>query len=410
MQRHWFALAIMLTVQVIGSLTFLAVTALTPFIKAEFALSSSAVGVLIVALYLGYFLTLIPGGVLTDVFGERLSLGLGLGLVGLFAIVIGASVSPWMLGVGLFALGCGYSTIPSGTSKGVFDWFPPEKLGFGLGIKQTGVMLGGAISAAALPALAAREGWRIAFSAAGLLAVLGLGLLVVYSRPDGKGGTKADAAETAIGAFRSQAQGIVTVYTETSLTPLLFVGVLFGAGQFTLAAYAVLYLTEQISLTPTVAGLLYTIMQLAGVGSRILFGYVADRWLLQRRELLLFGIGVAGFLAYLVLALLPSDAPLSVVGITVTLVGALSFGYNGVYLTIASELVGAEHAGFSTSIAITAVMVGALVTPPVFGLLADVTGAYVIPIGLLAGITLLAGLFSNRIESDTERSRAESVG
>ncbi len=398
----------MLTAQVIGSLTFLAVTALTPFIKAEFALSSSAVGVLIVALYFGYFLTLVPGGVLTDVFGERVAIGVGLGFVGLFAVAIGASTSAIVLGIGLFALGCGYSTIPPGTNKGVFDWFPPEQLGFGLGIKQTGVMLGGAISAAALPLLAARSGWRIAFGTAGAVALLGLGLLFVYRRPEGSSDARSESA-SARAALRSQIGGIATVYRETDLTPLLIVGVLFGAGQFTLAAYVVLYLTEQMALAPTVAGLLYTVMQLAGVGSRILFGYVADRWLLQNRQRLLFAIGVAGFLAYLVLASLPSDAPLIAVTAIVTLVGALSFGYNGVYLTIANELVGAEHTGFSTSIAITAVMAGALVTPPVFGFVADATGAYAVPMVLLAVVTLLAGLFSIRIDGDGETRRTETV-
>ena len=142
-----------LTVQV-GSLTFLAVTALTPFIKAEFSLSSSTLSMLIVALYFGYFLTLVPDGVITDVFGERAAIGLGLSLVGLFAIAIGASTNVFLLGIGLFALGCGYSTIPPGTNKGVLEWFPVEQLEFGLGIKQTGVMLGGAISAAVLPILA----------------------------------------------------------------------------------------------------------------------------------------------------------------------------------------------------------------------------------------------------------------
>ena len=388
----------MLTVQIIGSLTFLAVTALTPFIKAEFALSSSGVGVLIVALYLGYFLTLIPGGVLTDVFDERVAVGLGLGSIGLIAIAIGASASAWVLGIGLFALGCGYSVIPPGTNKGVFDWFPSEQLGVGLGIKQTGVMFGGAISAALLPLLATRAGWRIAFTAAGVLSLLGLGLLVVYARPDGAASLASNGTTSTTEMFRSQVRGIKTVYAKTDMTPLLFVGFLFGAGQFTLAAYAVLYLTEQIALTPTVAGVLYTSMQLAGVGSRILFGYIADRWLMENRSQLLFGIGIAGFLAYGVLVSLPTNASLLVVGIVVTLVGSLSFGYNGVYLTIANELAGAEHTGFSTSIAIAALMVGALVTPPIFGLVADLTGGYNLPMILLASITLLAGVFSRYID------------
>ncbi len=387
----------MLTVQVVGSLAFLAVTALTPFIKTEFGLSSSAVGLLIVALYLGYFLTLIPGGVLTDVFGERLMIGLGLGFIGLFSIAIGTGNRSWILGFGLFALGCGYSTIPPGTNKGVFDWFPPDQLGIGLGIKQTGVMIGGAISAALLPFLATRTDWRVAFTAVGVVSLVGLVLLLVYSRPSEAVDGQYDESTTAAEAFQSQIRGVLELYSQTRLSPLLLVGFLFGAGQFTLMAYAVLYLTEQVALSPTVAGLLYTAMQLAGVVSRILFGYVADKWFTRRKHRLLFAIGIVAFAAYLVLVSLPPAAPLSVVAIAATLLGALSLGYNGVYLTIANELVGPEYTGFSTSIAITAVMFGALITPPVFGLLADWTNTYAVSMVLIATMTLLGGILSIRI-------------
>lgn len=392
----------MLVVQAIGSMTFLTITVLTPFIKAEFGLTSSAVGLLIVALYFGYFLLLVPGGVLTDIFGERLMIGLGLGCIGLFSILIGTGSRLWLLGVSLFALGCGYATIPPGTNKGVYDWFPPEQLGVGLGIKQTGVMIGGAISAALLPLLATRTDWHVAFVTVGVVSVLSLSLLVIYSRPAGTVNGQYNSNTTVVEAFQSQLRGILEVYSRTRLSPLLFVGFLFGAGQFTLMAYAVLYLTEQIGLVPTIAGLFYTAMQLAGVGSRVVFGYVADRWFTRRKHQLLFLIGIAGFLSYLVLVSLPTDAPLFAVAIATTVLGALSLGYNGIYLTMANELVGAEHTGFSTSIAITAVMFGALLVPPVFGLLADLTGTYTISMVLIATMTLLAGVFSARIDGNAK--------
>ena len=388
----------MLTIQIVGSLTFLAVTALTPFIRTEFGLSSTAVGLLIVAMYFGYFLTLIPGGVLTDIFGERLMISVGLGLLGLFSIAIGLGSHLWLLGVGLFALGCGYSMIPPGTNKGVYDWFPPEQLGVSLEIKQTGVMIGGAISAASLPVLATRTDWHTAFVTVGIVSFVSLGLLAVYSRPADAVADGYDTATTVREALQSQLRGIAKVYAETNLNPLLFVGVLFGAGQFTLMAYAVLYLTEEIALSVTLAGLLYTAMQLAGVVSRILFGYIADKWFTRTKHRLLFLIGITGFVSYLVLVALPPNPPLVLVAIAVTILGALSLGYNGVYLTMANELVGPEHTGFSTSIAIASVMVGAIVTPPLFGLLTDWTDTYAFSMVLLAVLTLLAGLFSTKID------------
>lgn len=397
----------MLTIQIVGSLAFLTITALTPFIQTEFGLSSSRVGLLVVALYLGYFLTLIPGGVLTDVFGERLMLGTGLGLIGLFSISIGWGTEVGILGVGLFALGCGYSSIPPGTNKGVYDWFPPEQLGTGLGIKQTGVMIGGAIGAALLPVVATRTDWRVAFTVVGSISILSLVLLVVYSHPTDVDSGQYDSDRSAVEAFRSQIRDLVSVYGATTLSPLLLVGFLFGASQFTLMAYAVLYLTEQMSLAPTVAGLLYTGMQLAGVASRILFGYVADSLFPRSKHRLLFLIGIVSAVAYLAMLSLPSSAPLPLVAAAAMLLGALALGYNGVYLAMANELVGSNHTGASTSIAITAVMFGALITPPIFGVVVDVTGSYTVSMGILAVVTLLAGSFSIRIDSTDTKTDIE---
>ena len=54
-------------------------------------------------------------------------------------------------------------------------------------------------------------------------------------------------------------------------------------------------------------------------------------------------------------------------------------------------------------------MFGALITPPVFGLIVDVTESYTVSMGLLAMITLLAGAFSTRIDTDTNTDTEQSV-
>ncbi|WIV68732.1 MFS transporter [Natrialbaceae archaeon AArc-T1-2] len=388
----------MLVIQIVGSLSFLAITALTPFIKTEFGLSPSNVGLLVVIMYLGYFLTLIPGGVLTDIFGERLMIGIGLGCMGFFSAIIGMGNQLWILGFGLFMLGCGYSTIPPGTNKGVFDWFPAEDLGIGLGIKQTGVMIGGAISAALLPILAVQFDWNVAFTAISIVSFVSLMFLIVYSRPEGSITNQYDSDTTAIKSLQNQFRGIIELYSQTKLSPLLFTGFLFGASQFTLMAYAVLYMTEQINIGPAISGLIYTSMQLSGVFSRVVFGYLSDNFFNGERYQLLIFIGISGFVSYLVLISLPPTTPLSIIAVVAIFLGAFSLGYNGIYLTIANEVVGPEHTGFSTSIAVTALMFGGLVIPPIFGLLADWSDAYTIPMAMVAILTLLAGIFSSSIK------------
>lgn len=288
-------------------------------------------------------------------------------------------------------MGVRYSTIGPGTNKSVYDWLPPEQLVTGIGIKQTGVIIGGAISAALLSAIAEWTSWRTSLGTVGLIGVCSLLLLRSYSRPD-----EASASESAsvsfVEQFQTQLRGTVAAVRETKLPLLVFSGVFFGTSQFTIMAYAVLYLIEQLGLTPTVAGLVYMLMQLFGVGSRVGFGYVADGRFATRKPTLLVGIGALGCLAYLPVILLDDESALPVVIVAFAVLGAFTLGYNGIYLTISNELAGAEYAGASTSVAIAGVMLGAVVTPPAFGHLAEATGTYAIPLAMLAVASLLAGL------------------
>jgi MFS family permease len=396
MRNRWGALGAMTGIQIAGSFGFYALTVLTPFIKTEFGLTRSGVGLLVVALYAGYLVSLLPGGILTDQLGERAILAVAVVSIAVGAVLVSLVPAYWLLFVGLLIIGAGYGPVPSGTNKGVFDWFPVEQRTTGLSIKQTGVMAGTATAGVVLPTLAARTDWRLAMGVVAGVMVVSLGILAVYLRP-----ADAPTAEQTreLRDIRRELRSIVRLARRRRFGLLLASGFFFGASQFTLLAYVILYLTEELLVVPAVAGFLYTVMQLSGGGTRIVLGFVTDAWFTDRKHLLLAGTGIFGGLAYLPLVGLSDSTPVLFVTTILLILGAMTLGYNGVYLTIAGELVGPEETGSATAVAVTAIIGGAVVTPPVFGHLADVTDGFTVSFGLLTILCLLAGVAAFHIGS-----------
>jgi predicted MFS family arabinose efflux permease len=189
-----------------------------------------------------------------------------------------------------------------------------------------------------------------------------------------------------------QHRRILRLAATRDVFPFLVSGVLFGAAQFTLMGYIVLYLTEGLLLAPAIAGFVYTGMQLMGMGSRIGLGFLTDSYFVDSKHLVLAGIGIVGFAFYLPLLTLTAESDFRLSVAVLLCVGAVSLGYNGVYLTMASEVMDGDDAGTGTAIGVAAIMVGAVISPPIVGVAIDATGGYGLPLATLGLVTLLAGI------------------
>src|SRR5688572_5159934 len=164
---RWSVLALVTIAHALGALSVLSVAPLSPFLLEALELSRAQVGLFLPAVYLGGVMMALPAGWLSDRLGVRLTLGGGLLLIG--ALVMTASWTqslPALLGA-LVIAGFGFSVLNPSTGKAVVEWFPPRGRGFAMGIKQTGLTLGGFTGALTLPPLALAFGWREALAAAG---------------------------------------------------------------------------------------------------------------------------------------------------------------------------------------------------------------------------------------------------
>ncbi len=368
--------------QLCCSALFYTLPAVTPFVKQEFTLNQSQVGLLVSALALGNVLLLVPSGYWIDALGEKKVLLWGFALMSAVGAAVSLASSVVVLMLLLFLVGVGYSTTAPGMNKVVMIWIPLSWRATVMGLKQTGVTLGGVLAALAVPVILL-WGWRTIFvllGAANLVACLSL-MFLYHNRRD-KGGTPESPPRRSL--------PLQEVFANRRLLLLAGAGFFLGGCQLSILAYTFLYLKDGLALSVTAAGLAVGWIQFTAALARLVAGFVSDRLLGQRRKPVMIAFASAMAIALFCGFLLPGGCPTWVVFAVFGLIGMTGMGFNGIYMTFAMELSALRAAGLATSVAVTAVMTGGIAFPPLLGWFVDVTGSFAAIWGVMALLPLVA--------------------
>ena len=367
--------------QVSASICYYAVFAATPFFRDAFGLSRFTVGFVVTALTLGYAVWLLPVGALVDRFGEKRTLVIG--LVGLSAGVVTVAGAPsfGLLLAAAFFLGSTYATAIPGTNKAVYDNITAGRQNLAMGIKQVGVTAGSGISSLLVTGLAGVLFWQAGFFVA---AGVGLVVAVVFAlsyRGDDDGGT-AEYPD-----FRDLSR-------NRPYRALVAAGFFLGAALFTTTGYTVLYVHEAIGASVAFGGVVLALVQLFGSAGRLVGGWLSDNLPGRPRVrigAILIAQVVAGTALFVVVA--GTDSEWSAV-VAFSALGFFVLGNTGVYYSYMATLVTTDEMGGATAGGQLALVVGSIVSPPVFGYLADTVGYrgswWLLAVGTVLGAGLLA--------------------
>src|SRR5437660_302596 len=210
MTARWRVLALMTTAQAGASVVQQALGSLSPILIASFALSKAQLGVLFTALMGGSACFTAIAGVMTDRWGERrMVLFSGVAMtIALLAVTLVPSY-PWVV-AWIFVFGAGYAASTPAGGRAILAWFERDR-GFAMGIRQTGVPVGGLLGALTLPLIAHVAGYRGAFVfAAAVVAASTLVAVLLYREaPDSRAGSA---------SFASVARGMRTLARDPRLT------------------------------------------------------------------------------------------------------------------------------------------------------------------------------------------------
>jgi sugar phosphate permease len=334
-------------------------------------------------IYIGVVSSSLFFGWITDLLGERRVLTLGLGIQGLFMIGFAWVHAFFIGGVLLLLSGIGYSGVNPATTKGVMRWFPPQGRATAMGIKQTGIPLGGILASSTLPALALAFGWRVSVilvSAVTLVSILAVRVGIPLAPP-----------------LQDQPSGmrwalLREVLFNRSILALSIMGIFLAGAQLAIITHLVLFLKKEYLFSTVLAGLLLALVQAGGIVGRIGWGLVSDFLAGGRRKSILGIIGIIAVLQLFLLGRIGPDIPSSLLVLFIALLGSTTVGYHGVLFGLMGESVRKEVVGLATGFSLTITFLGVVLYPPLFGHLVDRLGSYSPAWDMLA-LSWIAALF-----------------
>jgi predicted MFS family arabinose efflux permease len=376
----WYLLGVALVIQLGFSSLDQGVTILTSFVKTDLGVSTAVAGLAVSSLLFGKMLGSYLGGSVADRLGEREVL-VGGGAISALVIAIGLATPSEVLFPLLALAGFAAAAATPAGGRLILSAFPRDKRGLALGIRQTGVPIAGLIVALLLPPIARAAGWRWALATAALMMALSI-----------------------IPLYRTSVPRTVTVYRprfwslarDQRLRSLTLWGALIVSGQFALIAYLAPDIHQTRGMSLASAGLLVAVAQVAGLAGRIGWGVLSDRSS-AGRERLLFVLTLLGWISAALLFAAPRSLPFFALVLIILLAGFALIGFQGLWITLVAESAGPGEAGAATGFATTFSLAAVALTPPGYGLVADVFGTYRAVWGALAGVLLIAFIPAMRL-------------
>ena len=395
MGSRWPILALVTLAHALGALTALAVAPLAPFLLESLALSRVQVGLFLPAVYLGGVLMALPAGWFTDRLGVRLTFALGQLLVGTMIALAAWSPSFGLLLVLLVLGGFGFSVLNPATGRAVVEWFPPRERGIAMGVKQTGLTLGGLTAALLLPPIARGWSWRHALATAGVLSIVSAVLVAIFYRSEPARSSPSQVERPGLSALGE-------FLRRPAILVVFGCGLALSIAQSSLLAYLVLYARDSFDVSSVRAAQFLAIAQVGGTASRVLWGVASDRSFGGRRRPGVVASAAIGAVSYAALAL-GNLLPVWLAYPLAFVAGAGAFGWVGLYFALVAEIGGPRHAGVLTGAATACAWSGTLIGPPIFGLVLEATGGYAAPWLILTAVALAVVLTLPRLSPLVQR-------
>jgi MFS family permease len=358
-------LALMTGAQAGASIVQQAIGVLAPFLILQYGLSQAQLGAMFTSLYLGSALFTAFSGVLTDRFGERAMVAVSGGVmaVALIASAVIPSYTWLVVCMGLFGIGYAAST-PAG-GRAILSWFDRDR-GFAMGVRQTGVPLGGLIGAVILPFAALHfGGYRAALLVAAVLVILPTVIACVYYREAAVDRPPPSRLREVLGGMHRLARDPRLI--ATTLTCMALVN-----AQLAMNGFLTVTGVQVIGVTPALAASAFACAFVAATAGRLFWGWYSDRFMRENRTVLLAVLCGLSALGSLSISLLRPSVALLLIPAAL-FIGFCGAGWNGVMAAALAEIGGADRAGSALGLTLTAIFATSSAGPLIFGTIADHT-------------------------------------
>ena len=266
-RNRWERLLLVVTSFLTGFIVRFAWPPLAPVAVSDLGMDMSQAGSFISAFYIGYVIIQIPAGILGDRFGVRKLIVMALGIQGLATIAMGfatGSLDGFLL---RFLAGLGAGILFSSCIRCISDWFEPRERGLAFGIMMIAPTGGGVLLPnLIMPSMAEIWGWRGAFIAVGIFALV-LAVLLFLRLP---------GDEKKTGGSRDFFTGLKFVLSKRDLMLIALAGWGIMWGMISFIAWTNSYV-KSLGYSLGEASLVMGLFGIGGIIAPLLAGWIIDR-------------------------------------------------------------------------------------------------------------------------------------
>jgi MFS family permease len=359
--RRWSMLVIALTATLCSNVFINGVAFMIPVLHTQRGLDLAQAGLVSSLPSFGMVVTLIAWGWVVDRIGERIVLALGSALTAAAAFAAASAHSLVVVGLFLFLGGMAAASSNSASGRLVVGWFPPEKRGLVMGIRQTAQPLGVGVGALVIPRLSETHGVAVAL----MFPAIVCAVAAVVSAVGVLDPPRPPRAE-------AHADDLANPYRGSStLWRIHAVSVLLVGPQCVVWTFALVWLMTDRGWSAASAGTMVTVAQLLGAAGRIAVGRWSDKVGSRLHPVRTIALGAAIAMGLLAL----TDLLHSPVAVAVMVVASvITVSDNGLAFTAIAEIAGPFWSGRALGTQNTSQLLTAGVVPPVFGALITAAG------------------------------------
>jgi len=374
--RRWSMLAAGTVAQAASAATVQAPAFLIPVLHDRLGLTLAEAGLVASAPMAGMMCTLVAWGLVVDRRGERFAMLTGLGVAAL-AGAVGTQVgSVVAIALALFVAGAAAGSTNSASGRVVVGWFPPERRGLAMGIRQTAQPLGVGLAAATIAVLAHEHGIGTALVVPTVACALGL-LVVALVVIDPPRPSEVGAREIA-NPYRS----------DDYLARVHVASMLLVVPQFLVWTFGLTWLVDDLGWAAGVAGLVVAGSQLGGAAARIGSGWLSDLVASRMRPMRWVAMAAAGTMLLLGVAA-GTERWVAPAVVLLVVASAVTVADNGLAYTAVAERAGPFWSGRALGLQNTGQHLVAAAVPPIAGLVIAQWG-YATAFALAALLPLVA--------------------
>lgn len=326
---------------------------LIPTLHEREGMSLAEAGLVAAAPTVGVMVALVGWGWVTDRKGERFVILTGLAATTAAGVASALTGGLTLLIGTLFLAGAAAASTNAASGRVVVGWFPPERRGLAMGIRQMAQPIGVGVAAISIAVVAHRHGVPAALwvptAACALAGLFAAAVVLDPPRPQ-----------------RGANTAVTNPYREDSyLSRIHGVSVLLVVPQFLVWSFALAWLVQDRDWSPAAAGVVVAVAQVAGALGRIAVGHLSDVVGGRMRPLRWVALAAAGSMALLGLT---AALDLAIAVLLVVVATLVTVADNGLAFTAVAERAGPFWSGRALGAQNTAQFLAASVVPPVAGL------------------------------------------